>query len=105
MTEKRYTSLGITAFILGLIGIAIIWVPFISLSGIVLAILAIIFGAISYWGKLKDLLGLVGFILGLITIILVIVSFIIAASLYFTVTNLTDGTTGSSSPTLAWSVD
>ena len=67
---KKYTSLGITAFILGIIGIAIIWVPFISLPGIVLAILAIIFGAISYWGKLRDIFGLVGFILGLIEAIL-----------------------------------
>lgn len=70
-------GLGIAGFILGLIAICTFW--FLGFISLIMGIIAVVFGAISYWGKWKDAkLGLVGFILGLITIILVIVFIIIA---------------------------
>jgi uncharacterized membrane protein len=75
---------GTAALILGIVGLCLFWLWFI---GIILGIIAVILGAVAYWGKWKDAkLGLAGFILGLITIIIVIVfiviAFMLAASFY-----------------------
>jgi len=47
------------------------------LISIILSILAIIFGATSYWGKWKDKLGLTDFIVGFIVVIIWFVTWII----------------------------
>jgi len=83
MSNGRRTNIGMAALIIGIVGIVIIWIPFVSFASIVLGILAIVFGALAYWGKnRKDPLGLAGFILGLITIILIIITVVIAATVY-----------------------
>jgi uncharacterized membrane protein len=48
----------------------------------VLGILAVVFGAMSYWGKSKDSYGLAGFILGVIAIVMNVVFWIFAFSAF-----------------------
>jgi hypothetical protein len=81
-------------------------VPFFGvIVSIPLCILAIIFGALAYWGKgRKDTYGLAGFILGLITIILIISSIVIAATVYVYVGGMIGGTQ-TQTPTLSMIVD
>ena len=89
MAEGAHTGIGTAALILGIIGIIIIWIPFVSIASIPIGILAVIFGALAYWGQnRRDTYGLAGFILGLITIVLLIVSIIIAATVYVYVSGM-----------------
>jgi len=83
MVKGKASGLGVTSLILGIIAIvlmALFFIPFSSLVGFILSILAIIFGAIAFWGSNKDKFGLAGFILGIIAISLVIV---VSALTYF----------------------
>ena len=76
MVKGKASGLGVASLILGIIGIVLmfmIWFPFVSIIGFILAILAIIFGAIAFWGSNKDKFGLAGFILGIIGISLIVV--------------------------------
>jgi len=59
-----------------------------SLLLFIFTILALILGAISYFGKEKDKYGLVGFIVGLVFLILMFVSIAIAATTYVYVSGL-----------------
>ncbi|MCK4332626.1 MAG: hypothetical protein KAV40_03500 [Thermoplasmatales archaeon] len=70
----KYSGLGISSFVLGIIGICTSWFPAIGYSfeslffflTLPLSILSIVFGSVSYWGRWKDRLGAVGVILGIL---------------------------------------
>lgn len=65
---NRHNGYGISALILGIIGMVFIWVP---LFPMVLGVLALILGAIGYWKvERPDGFGLAGFILGLLIIVI-----------------------------------
>lgn len=93
-TLRKHTGFGITSLVLGIIStvfwciplpflildpseyeeFALIWWLFLPLP---MSILNIIFGSISYFGKVKDHYGLVGFILGIIIFVLIMLFLII----------------------------
>ena len=82
-TPGKHSGLGTASLILGIIGIVLTclaFVPWLGLLiwiGLILGILAVILGAISYWGHWKDKWGLTGFILGLVCIIIFVILLII----------------------------
>ncbi len=87
--NNQKNGAGTAALILGIIGLCLFWLWFI---GLILGIIAVILGAVAYWGKWKDAkLGLAGFILGLITIIIVIVFFVIAIILFASMSSMVGG--------------
>lgn len=65
--QDNSNGLGVTALVLGIIGLVLFAVPFIPYP---LAILAIIFGAISLRKPVKKGFGITGVVTGIITIIL-----------------------------------
>jgi hypothetical protein len=80
MPESEHTGLGIASLALGLIAIIFIVQDFLgrgaSDSAILILfseILALIFGAKSYFGRSKDSFGRAGFILGLISTIITVI--------------------------------
>ena len=75
--EKKHTDVGIAALVLGIVGIVMTFIPFVSIISIPTAILAVVFGYMAR--KCGDSYGLVGIILGVIILILVVVSVILAA--------------------------
>jgi hypothetical protein len=75
MPQAEHTGLGIASLILGIIAIITSVIPI-----FILGILAVVFGAVSYWGESKDSYGLAGFILGLISVILNVVFWVVAFS-------------------------
>ena len=83
-SERRYTELGMISVFCGILGfvfLVLMFIPGIMLLMffvLMLGILAIILGALAYWGMTKDSLGLTGFSLG---VLLVIVWFLIYAYL------------------------
>jgi len=106
MTNGTRTNFGIASLVLGIVGLCIIWIPLVGIASIVLGILAIIFGALAYWGKnRRDVFGLAGFILGLIIIILVIISIIISAMVYVYVSGMLSPPPGGIAPNIAWTKD
>ena len=84
----KHSGLGTTSLILGIIALILTclafvpWVSFLIWVGLILGILAIIFGAIAYWGQWKDKYGMIGFILGLVAVIIFIVLLIIGIFIY-----------------------
>jgi len=93
---NKYSKLGITGFVLGIISIFCIlldlllepiwpseygvYAILLFVLSIILGVYAIIVGAIAYFGKRKDKIGLIGSILGFIAILIFIVAFQIAWS-------------------------
>jgi hypothetical protein len=77
MPQAEHTGLGIASLILGIIAIVTCVIPV-----FILGILAVVFGALSYWGQSKDSYGLAGFILGVIAIVLNIMFWIFALSVF-----------------------
>jgi len=83
-SERKYTELGMISVFCGILGIVflvLMFIPgimFLSFFVLMLGILALIFGALAYWGMKKDSLGLTGFSLG---VLVVIVWFLIYAYL------------------------
>jgi len=82
---KKITPLGISGFILSILAICFfmisffIWSSFgliIFILALVCGIVSIIFGAIAFFGKWKDLLGLTGFIIGLIVVVIWAISLV-----------------------------
>jgi len=59
--------------VLGIIAIVTFFFPI-----FILGLLALVFGAVSYFGKSKDSYGLAGFILGLISVILNVIILVLA---------------------------
>jgi len=84
----RHTGLGTASLVLGIIGLIMSAIIFGYIIGIILGILAIIFGGMAYWGAAKDKFGLAGFILGLIALILAIVWIVVAALVWSAATSL-----------------
>lgn len=93
-TYSKYSGLGIAGLILGIIAICNCWIPmlirttdpaiFLSFySAFILGVLSIIFGAVAYWGKQKDILGLFGITFGILVIVLV---FIFGAIIFYSFT-------------------
>ena len=74
MAKKGFPNV---ALVLGILAIALFWVPFLD---IILAVLAIIFGSLSLHGEHKGR-GIAGLILGIITIALVILFIALAVGL------------------------
>lgn len=75
--NTKHTDIGIAALILGIVGIILRFIPWISILAIPIAVLTIIFGYMAR--KRGDSYGLVGIILGVIILIFVVVSVILAA--------------------------
>lgn len=71
---NKHSGFGITALVLGIISMCLIWLsfftPFYFVVELPMGIIATILGAVGYWGKLKDKFGLAGFILGLLVIVI-----------------------------------
>ncbi len=88
---KKYSKLGITGLVLGIIAIFcllssipiptydIFFVMLFFLS-FILGVFTIIIGAVTYLGKRKDKMGLADFIIGFIIIIIWIVTYIYISS-------------------------
>ena len=68
---------GVTALVLGLVGIFLFWVPF---FGLILPILAIIFGGIGIYLQSGRGMAIAGLIIGLITFAIILGIMIVAAS-------------------------
>ena len=82
MTQQsnKHSGIGTASLILGILGLiftCLFFVPFLIYVGLILGIIALILGAVAYWGQWKDKFGLAGFILGLISIIIFVVILII----------------------------
>lgn len=83
-SQRKYTELGMLSIVCGALGLVFLILMFIpgimvlSFLVLLLGILAVIFGALAYWGMKQDSLGLTGFSLG---VLLVIVWFLIYAYL------------------------
>lgn len=75
---KRHSGFGVAALVLGIISVIMSAIIIFYFIGIILGILAIIFGAVGYWGKWKDKYGLAGFICGLVALILAIIWIVLA---------------------------
>jgi hypothetical protein len=77
--RAEHTMLGIVSFMLGIMAFITGLLPIFIAVGVAYplmqAVLAIVFGAVSYWGKQKDSLGLTGFIFGIIGIIFNLIIF------------------------------
>jgi len=58
------------SLILGIIGLVMSCTLILAFIGFILGLLALIFGAVSYWGMTRDRNGYYGFILGLLAMIL-----------------------------------
>jgi len=71
---KKHSGFGITALVLGIVSMCLIWLSFFTTFYFVvelpMGIMATILGAVGYWGSWKDKFGLAGFILGLLVIII-----------------------------------
>ena len=78
--KAKRAGLGSASLSLGLVAIilSLSWGAFIPI--LIIGILAIIFGAVSYFGESKDHFGLAGFILGLISVIVTVVYWILVFS-------------------------
>lgn len=63
------SGFNIAGFVLGLIGLFISWIPYL---GLILCLLAVIFGGIGIKGRLKGL-GIAGLVMGLIGLIIAII--------------------------------
>ncbi len=90
--EKNHTGFGTASLVLGIIGIATLWlaiIPIIPLKElfyffihIPLGILAVVLGALSYWRKkLHDTYGLAGFIIGLLVLVVGFISLMVAVAI------------------------
>ena len=100
-SKKEHSSLGKASLILAIIGLVLIVVILLSffiegfgivyIAGILyypvflLSLIALILGAIAYFGKEKDLYGLIAFIIGICLFVAAPIS--IAASTYFYVSD------------------
>jgi len=72
----EHTGMGIASLVLGIVSIVVAFPIF------VLGILALIFGAKSYWSEQKDSYGLAGFILGFISIVAGAIYWMVLAGIY-----------------------
>lgn len=72
-------GLGISSLVLGIIGVASIWTPFLA---IILSSLAIIFGGVSKHRNCKNKNALAGLILGIIGFVISLVIIIVAIAVY-----------------------
>ncbi len=79
----KHSGFGIAGLVLGIISVVMSSTLLLWFIGFILGILAIIFGAIAYWGKPRDKYGLAGFICGLVAVIVAMVWFIISARRFF----------------------
>lgn len=70
-------GLAVAALVLGIIGLVLVWVPFLSW---VLGILSIIFGSIGLKKEVKTGMAKAGLILGVITIVVKIAFWVTLAS-------------------------
>jgi hypothetical protein len=101
--QKKRTPLGFLSLIFAILAIIIIIIAlsiiFLGIGGVatitltifiplyfIFPIVAIILGAIAYFGKSKDIIGLIGFILGIILIVTTPIA--IAATVYVYVTDM-----------------
>ena len=86
MKEKEHTNVGIIALVLGVVGIILIFLPWIGLAfrsdivAIPIAILAVVFGYFAR--KRGDSYGHIGLILGVITLIIMIVVVTLTTPIY-----------------------
>lgn len=70
-------GLAVTALVLGIIGLVIGWVPIIGwLIGPILALLAIIFGAVGARKPVKKGMAIAGLVMGIIIVALYVFSFL-----------------------------
>lgn len=84
-TPSKYSGLGISSLVLGIIAICICWLPLLSYQMVIvfffiilpLSVLSIVFGSVAYWGKWRDKLGLVGFIIGITSLAIGLISFLL----------------------------
>ena len=84
--EKEHTNVGIVALVLGVIGIILIFLPWIGLPfrsdilAVPIAILAVVFGYFAR--KCGDIYGWIGLLLGVITLIILIVIVTLTTPVY-----------------------
>jgi len=69
----KHSGFAIASLVLGIIAVIFTGIIILWYVGIILGILAIVFGAIAYLGQEQDKYGLAGFICGIISIIISIV--------------------------------
>ena len=86
VNEVKKSSKGQTAFIMGIVGLAALFIPFITIAALPLAILAIVFGNQARKEDPNDRKGKTGALLGWITLGLFVIALIVVLavfSLYF----------------------
>lgn len=85
---KKHSGLGITALVLGIVSMCLIWLSFFTAFYFVIelpmGIIATILGAVGYWGKWKDKFGLAGFILGLLVIVIGMIFVLLVMTVFVT---------------------
>lgn len=80
--EKGETkSKGQTAFILGLVGIGVLLIPYVSIAAIPLAILAIVIGSKAKKENPKDGKAQTGIILGIVTLGLIVLAILLVLAI------------------------
>ncbi|UCB58213.1 MAG: zinc-ribbon domain-containing protein [Thermoplasmatales archaeon] len=84
--QNKHSGFGITALVLGIISMCLIWLsfftPFYFVVELPMGIIATILGAVGYWGKWKDKFGLAGFILGLLVIVIGMIFVLLVTTVY-----------------------
>ena len=68
---------GVTALVLGIVGVFLCWIP---VFGLILPILAIVFGGIGIYLRSGRGMAIAGLVIGVITLIINIVIMIVAAN-------------------------
>jgi hypothetical protein len=80
--KSESKGFGIAALVLGLVGVVLLWLPYVN---IICAILAIIFGILAIVKTTSKGLGIAGLVLGAVVILIGVILIIIAAAAVGTV--------------------
>jgi len=76
---KQHSIVAIVGLIFAILAICcfLIITTYVIILTLIFAILAIIFGATSYWGRWKDKLGLADFIIGVVVVVIWFLAWVI----------------------------
>jgi hypothetical protein len=76
---KQHSIVAIVGLIFAILAICCFFIitTYVIILTLIFAILAIIFGATSYWGRWKDKLGLADFIIGVVVVVIWFLAWVI----------------------------
>jgi hypothetical protein len=79
LSQKHQNGMGIAGLVLGIVGLVLVWVPFLNL---LLGILATVFGGVGLWKAQRTMTAkgssIAGLTLGVLTVVLALLFFILA---------------------------